>query len=142
MRNYRELTPHEVEKLKDEYPKTSNRRLAIRYDISIDGVRTFAKKQGWKKDYNVLLAGKRGIHTLTTKEEAWIIKHFRNTPNLKIMQRIDIGESTLHRVARKHGLKKTAQYMNRARRLNAEVGTQRCRELGIYEENAVRARLM
>lgn len=32
--------------------------------------------------------------------------------------------------------------MNRARRLNAEVGTRRCRELGIYEENAVRARLM
>ena len=142
MRNYRDFTPHEVERLKDEYPITANRRLAIRYDVSIDGIRTLAKKQGWKKDRNALLAGKRELHTLTAEEEAWIIKHFRNTPNAAIMQRIDIGESTLHRIARKHGLKKTSQYMNRARRLNAEVGTRRCRELGIYEENAVRARLM
>ena len=142
MRNYRDLTPHEVERLKDEYPITANRRLAIRYDVSIDSIRTLAKKQGWKKDRNALLAGKRELHTLTAEEEAWIIKHFRNTPNAAIMQRIDIGESTLHRIARKHGLKKTSQYMNRARRLNAEVGARRCRELGIYEENAVRARLM
>lgn len=124
MRNYRDLTPHEVERLKDEYPITANRHLAIRYDVSIDGIRTLAKKQGWKKDHNALLAGKRELHTLTAEEEAWIIKHFRNTPNAAIMQRIDIGESTLHRIARKHGLKKTSQYMNRARRLNAEVGTQ------------------
>lgn len=142
MRNYRDLTPQEVEKLKDEYPKTANRYLAIRYDISIDGIRTLAKKLDWKKDYKTQRAGKRELHTLTAEEEAWIIKHFRNTPNAEIMQRIDIGESTLHRIARKHGLKKTAQYMNRARRLNAEVGTRRCRELGVYEENAVRARLM
>lgn len=95
MRNYRDLTPHEVERLKDEYPITANRRLAIRYDVSIDGIRTLAKKQGWKKDRNALLAGKRELHTLTAEEEAWIIKHFRNTPNAAIMQRIDIGESTL-----------------------------------------------
>lgn len=133
MRNYRDLTPHEVERLKDEYPITANRHLAIRYDVSIDGIRTLAKKQGWKKDHNALLAGKRELHTLTAEEEAWIIKHFRNTPNAAIMQRIDIGESTLHRIARKHGLKKTSQYMNRARRLNAEVGTRRCRELGIMK---------
>lgn len=107
MRNYRDLTPHEVERLKDEYPITANRHLAIRYDVSIDGIRTLAKKQGWKKDHNALLAGKRELHTLTAEEEAWIIKHFRNTPNAAIMQRIDIGESTLHRIARKHGLKKT-----------------------------------
>lgn len=142
MRNYRDLMPHEVERLKDEYPITANRHLAIRYDVSIDGIRTLAKKHGWKKDHNALLAGKRELHTLTAEEEAWIIKHFRNTPNAAIMQRIDIGESTLHRIARKHGLKKTSQYMNRARRLNAEVGTRRCRELGVYKENAVRARLM
>lgn len=142
MRNYRDLTPHEVERLKNEYPVTANRHLAIRYDISIDGIRTLAKKQGWKKGHKTQRAGKRELHTLTAEEEAWIIKHFRNTPNATIMQRIDIGESTLRRIARKHGLKKTAQYMNRARRLNAEVGTRRCRELGVYEENAVRARLM
>lgn len=142
MRNYRDLTPQEVEKLKDEYPITANRYLSARYGISIDGIRTLAKKLDWKKDHKIQCAGKRELHTLTAEEEAWIIKHFRNTPNAEIMQRIDIGESTLHRVARKHGLKKTAQYMNRARRLNAEVGTRRCRELGVYEENAVRARLM
>ena len=46
MRNYRDLTPHEVERLKDEYPITANRHLSIRYDVSIDGIRTLAKKQG------------------------------------------------------------------------------------------------
>ena len=142
MRNYRDLTPHEVERLKDEYPITANRYLSARYGVSVDGISKLAKKLGWKKAYASVRIGRSGGHTPTAEEEAWIVQHFPNTPNPEIMQRIDIGESTLHRIARKHGLKKTSQYMNRARRLNAEVGTRRCRELGVYKENAVRARLM
>lgn len=122
MRNYRELTSDEVEKLKEEYPITVNRVLALRYDISVDGLGTLAKKQDWKKDYKALRIGNRGGHTPTEEEVAWIVKHFKNTPNAVIMQRIGIGESTLHRVARRYGLKKTKRYMNKTRRVNAERG--------------------
>lgn len=79
MRNYRDLTLHEVERLKDEYPITANRHLAIRYDVSIDGIRTLAKKQGWKKDHNALLAGKRELHTLTAEDNA-AYRHRRKHP--------------------------------------------------------------
>ena len=60
MRNYRDLTPHEVERLKDEYPITANRRLAIRYDVSIDGISKLAKNLGWKKDRSSVCTGSSG----------------------------------------------------------------------------------
>lgn len=46
MRNYRDLTPHEVERLKDEYPITANRHLSARYGVSIDGISKLAKNLG------------------------------------------------------------------------------------------------
>lgn len=142
MRNYRDLTPHEVEKLKGEYPMTANRHLAIRYDISIDGISKLAKKLGWKKDRSSVCAGSSGGHTPTSEEEAWIVEHFPNTPNAEIMQRIDIGESTLHRIARRYGLKKEKRYLSRMRRANLKEASRKCKELGVYKENAEHAKAM
>lgn len=142
MRNYRDLTPHEVEKLKGEYPMTANRHLAIRYDISIDGISKLAKKLGWKKDRSSVCAGSSGGHTPTSEEEAWIVEHFPNTPNAEIMQRIDIGESTLYRIARRYGLKKEKRYLSRMRRANLKEASRKCKELGVYKENAEHAKAM
>lgn len=142
MRNYRDLTPHEVERLKDEYPITANRYLAIRYNISIDGISKLAKNLGWKKDRSSVCTGSSGGHTPTAEEEAWIVEHFPNTPNAEIMQRIDIAESTLYRIARRHGLKKEKRYLSRMRRANLKEASRKCKELGVYKENAERAKAM
>lgn len=142
MRNYRDLTPQEVERLKDEYPITANRHLSACYGVSIDGISKLAKNLGWKKDRSSVRIGSRGRHTLTAEEETWIIKNFPNTPNPEIMQRIGIGESILYRIARKHGLKKTKRYMTRMRRANVNEAYRKCKELGVYKENAEHAKTM
>lgn len=142
MRNYRDLTPHEVERLKDEYPITANRRLAIRYGVSIDGISKLAKNLGWKKDRSSVCTGSCGGHTPTSEEEAWIVQHFPNTPNPEIMQRIDIAERTLYRIARRYGLKKDKRYLSRMRRANLKEASRKCKELGVYMENAERAKIM
>lgn len=142
MRNYRDLTPHEVERLKDEYPITANRRLAIRYGVSIDGISKLAKNLGWKKDRSSVCTGSGRDHTPTSEEEAWIVQHFPNTPNPEIMQRIDIAERTLYRIARRYGLKKDKRYLSRMRRANLKEASRKCKELGVYKENAERAKIM
>lgn len=142
MRNYRDLTPQEVERLKDEYPITANRHLAIRYDVSIDGISKLAKKLGWKKAYASVRIGRSGGHTPTAEEEAWIVQHFPNTPNPEIMQRIDISESTIYRIARRYGLKKDKRYLSRMCRANLKEASRKCKELGVYKENAEHAKAM
>lgn len=142
MRNYRDLTPHEVERLKDEYPITANRHLSARYGISTDGISKLAKNLGWKKDRSAVCTGKRELHTLTAEEEAWIVQHYPNTPNPEIMQRIDIAERTLCRIARRYGLKKDKRYLSRMRRANLKEASRKCKELGVYKENAERAKAM
>lgn len=142
MRNYRDLTPHEVERLKDEYPITANRHLAIRYDVSIDGISKLAKNMGWKKDRTSVRIGSGGGHTPTAEEEAWIVQHYPNTPNPEIMQRIDIAESTIYRIARRYGLKKDKRYLSRMRRAILKEASRKCKELGVYKENAEHAKAM
>ena len=50
---------------------------------------------------------------LTEKQEAWLLKHFCHTKNAEIMSKLGLSEGWLHRYARAHGLKKTAQFMNK-----------------------------
>lgn len=50
---------------------------------------------------------------LTPKQEAWLRKHFPNTKNAELMEKLGIGDGTLHRYARKMGLTKTRQFMKK-----------------------------
>lgn len=52
------------------------------------------------------------------------------------MARFNIGESTLHRCARKYGLKKSKVFMKKTQRENAEKGYEVCLDHGVYESNA------
>lgn len=141
MRNYRELTTEEVEQLQTLYPVTTNRELAQMFDISIDAIQDrFAKPLGWKKDRKAVQIGSRGGKSLTEEQTQWIIKHYKHTKNRDIQERFGIGESTLHRLARKHGLKKSKQFARKVQRENAEIGFAVCEEYGIYEQNAEYAR--
>lgn len=50
---------------------------------------------------------------LSPKAETWIIKHFKHTKNAEIAERWGISETTLHRFARAHGLKKTLEFQRK-----------------------------
>ena len=139
MRNYRELTDDEVQELERLYPVTPNRELARRYDISVDAiVDRLARPRGWQKDQKAVRLGNRGGRSLTEREVAWIVRHYKHTSNPDIMARFGIGESTLHRIARKHGLTKSRQQMQKTQRAASEAGRQTCVDYGIYEESSRR----
>ncbi len=141
MRNYRTLTDAERGELERLYPVTTNRELSRRFDISVDAIQDhFAKPLGWKKDWVAVHQGNRGGRTLDEKEVQWIVKHYKHTKNEDIMRRFDIGESTLHRIARKHGLKKSRQQMRKTQAATTEAARQTCVTYGVYERTAERMR--
>ncbi len=141
MRNYRTLTTDEINELERLYPVTTNRELSRRFNISVDALQDFvAYPRGWKKDFNAVVIGNRGGRSLNEKEIAWIVKHYKHTKNEDIMQRFGIGESTLHRTARKYGLKKSPQQMKKMQAGAAEAARQACTEYGVYQATAERMR--
>ena len=138
-RNCRTLTDEEIREMEKLYPVTPNRLLAKQYGISLDALQDYvAYPRGWKKDRKAVLIGNRGGRSLTEKEIAWIVKHYHHKKNDDIMEKFGIGEATLHRLARKHGLKKTDRFMKKTQRNATEVSNQVCRRYGIYEETARR----
>lgn len=138
-RNYRELSTAEVGEIARLYPVTPNREIARRYDISVDALQDYlAYPRGWKKDRKAVLIGNRGGKSLTERQEAWIIKHYAHTKNDDIMAKYGIGESTLHRLARKHGLKKSRQQQRKTQWNATEHAHEACRKYGVYEETRQR----
>ena len=142
-RNYRELSVAEVNEIAVLYPVTPNREIARRFDISVDALQDYlAYPRGWTKDRKAVLIGNRGGHSLTERQEAWIIKHYAHTKNEDIMFKYGIGESTLHRLARKHGLKKSKR-QNKKNQLNATAHAYAaCKRYGIYQETRQRMKLL
>ena len=141
MRNYRELTQKEIGELEMLYPVTPNRMLARQYGISVDALQDYvAHPRGWKKDRKAVLIGNRGGKGLAEKQLAWLFKHYKHMKNDDIMAKLGIGESTLHRVARKYGLKKTKQFVRKTQRNATEHAYKVCRRYGVYEATAERMR--
>jgi hypothetical protein len=50
---------------------------------------------------------------LTEDQKNWIVKHFKNTKNDVIIEKLGINHSSLHRFARLMGLKKTKQFQKK-----------------------------
>ena len=140
-RNYRELTAREIGEIADLYPVTTNREIARRYDISVDAlIEHIAYPRGWKKNHKAVYMGNRGSKGLTERQEQWIINHYQHTKNEDIMAKYHIGESTLHRIARKHGLKKSRQHMKKTQRNATSHAQEACKRFGMYEDTAQRMR--
>lgn len=136
-RNYRELSSTELSEIEKLYPVTPNREIARQYSISVDALQDcIAYPRGWKKDYKAVLIGRRGGKSLTEKQIAWIVKHYQHTKNDDILAKYGIGEATLHRVARKYGLKKTTRFTKKAQRNATMYAHEACRIYGIYDERS------
>ena len=141
MKNYRNLSQSELDELISQYPTTTNRELSRRFDISVDAIqKKLAVIYGLKKNRKAVLIGNRAGHSISEEDTDWIIKHYKHTKNAEIMARFNIGESTLHRCARKYALKKSNAFMKKAQRENAEKGYEVCLDHGVYEQNAEYAR--
>lgn len=138
-RNYRTLTDKELQELERLYPVTPNRQLARQYGISVDALQDYvAYPRGWKKDRKAVFIGNRGGRSLTEREIQWIIRHYQHTKNDDIMDKFGIGESYLHRIARKYGLRKSRQQMKKTQSNATAAAHEVCRRFGIYSETAER----
>lgn len=141
-RNYRTLTAGEIEELARLYPVTPNRLLARQYGISVDALTDYvARPRGWQKDQKAIQICSRGGRTLTEKETQWIIRHYQHTKNTDIMEKYGIGESSLHRLARKYGLKKSKQFLGKVQAEAVVAAHDVCRQYGVYEETSRRMKV-
>lgn len=50
---------------------------------------------------------------ITAAQEAWLIKHFKHTKNAEVAAHLGISQSTMHRIVRELGLKKSPQFMRK-----------------------------
>lgn len=75
---------------------------------------------------------------LTESQLAWLLKHYKHTKNAEAARKLGIGESTLHRFARKYGLKKTPQFMRKTQRAAADAAERSHRENGTYPPKGYR----
>ena len=48
---------------------------------------------------------------MTERQERWFIKHFKHTKNAEIAEKLGISPTSVVRLARKYGLKKSPQFM-------------------------------
>ena len=69
---------------------------------------------------------------LTPDQEKWLIAHFKHTKNEEIAKRLGVSETTVHRFARKLGLKKTARHMKATQRNAADKAQESHRRNGTY----------
>ncbi len=58
---------------------------------------------------------------LTPEQEAWLVKHFRNTKNDILMEKLGLKFSTFHRIVRALGLKKTKRFMRKCQKATSEA---------------------
>lgn len=141
MRNYRELTTDELAELERLYPITTNRELQRMFDVSKTSIQKFiAYPKGWKKDRKAVAGGGTRKPALDEKGLAWLKKHFQHTRNIDIMDRLNIGESQLHRYARQYGLKKSRQYLKKMNLKSRDASADVSQRYGVWEENSRRAK--
>ena len=105
----------EVRRLKKE--GVPRKEIADRFGLSLKAVEHILY------DKPVLLTGTKG-RELTEKELRWFIKHYQHTRNDEIQVKLNITYSSLHRIARQYGLKKSRQFMKRTQ----EEATRKAKE--------------
>ena len=75
---------------------------------------------------------------LTPEQEAYLVKHFRNTKNDVLMAKLGLKFSTFHRIVRKLGLKKTKQFMKKVQRATSEAAKASHLKNGTYPPKGYR----
>lgn len=77
-------------------------------------------ERGVRGQYDPAAFVKRGV---PPEAEEWIIRHYKHTKNDEIKERWNISDGSLHRFARKHGLKKTAQFRRKCQTAAKEAAS-------------------
>lgn len=75
---------------------------------------------------------------LTPEQEAWMIKHYKHTPNEEICKRFGISLSTMQRIKRELGLSKSRQFMQKCQANASEKAKESHLRNGTYPPKGYR----
>jgi len=75
---------------------------------------------------------------LTPEQEAWLAKHYRNTKNDILMERLGLKFSTFHRIVRQLGLKKTGRFMKKCQKECSDAAKESHLRNGTYPPKGYR----
>ena len=79
-----------------------------------------------------------GKITLTPDQEAYLVRHYKNTKNDALMEKLGLKFSTFHRIVRSLGLKKTKQFMKKVQRATADAAKASHLKNGTYPPKGYR----
>ena len=77
--------------------------------------------------------GKFGKVWLTDAQEAWLREVFPGAENRRVAKAMGVSESTMHRIAREYGLKKSEEGMRGIKRRQARAIRRKCESNGYYD---------
>lgn len=90
----------------------------------------------------LLGAGLHRVDTTPTRlapeKQEWLIKNFKHTKNADILVKLGISEAYLHRFARRHGLKKSPQFMRKTQMEAAAMAVKSHIKNGTYPKKGYR----
>ena len=69
---------------------------------------------------------------ITASQEAWLIKHYKHTKNAEVAVHLGISQSTMHRIVRKLGLKKTPQFIRKCQQATTAAAKESHLRNGTY----------
>lgn len=118
-----------------------NRELMAATGCCIPTIYRIAAKRGLRRSArfrNALCGAKE----LSDRDLDWLVRRYARTDNFTLAERLGVSESTLHRLARRFGLKKSPAYMRRCQRETAaaakyfrEKNGLNEAQRGVYTEN-------
>lgn len=98
-------TQEDIDILMREFPIKQTKDVAELLGRSARAVCVMAHKFGLKKDHYGIV--------LTDKQKDYLVRHFKDTDNEYLAMKLGISQTTLHRYARRWGLKKSKAHVRR-----------------------------
>lgn len=101
--------------VEEHFASESNAELKAATGLSLPSIYRIAEEAGVVRTWAFRHRLHGGIEIPDDKMD-WLIKHFKDTENFVLADKLGISETTLHRLARQYGLKKSNAFMKRTQR--------------------------
>ena len=98
-------TQEDIDLLMRDYPVKRTKDVAEALGRSVRACNVMAYKLGLKKDHYGIV--------LTDKQKDYLVRHFKDTDNEYLAIMLGISQTTLHRYARRWGLRKSKAHVKR-----------------------------
>lgn len=131
MRHWRELDEEELRNFEDDYYNMTSPQIMQKYGLCEASIAKVRKSLGLKAKPSFFYSA-----TITPEIERYVINNFATTSNRELSIVSGLCASSIHRIARKHGIQKSAEAVRAHNIAISREVTAACRRVGIYVETA------